>query len=112
MKETKELQLVQQATTAEIKQNIADIGVKTQEQAERTLLQELHIDGGTRTSYRAIVTMHVGESGCYPATGHGCDSIDNIGPVSSSICANYNVCIRSKDEGGRVHSFPVAAIGN
>ena len=40
MKETKELQLVQQATAAEIKQYVADIGVKIQEQVERTLLQD------------------------------------------------------------------------
>ena len=40
MKETKELQLVQQATVVEIKQYVIDIGVKIQEQAERTLFQE------------------------------------------------------------------------
>ena len=40
MKETKELQLVQQATAAEITQYVADIGVKIQEQAKMTLLQE------------------------------------------------------------------------
>ena len=40
MKETKELELMQQATAAQIKQYVADIGVKTQEQADRTLLQE------------------------------------------------------------------------
>ena len=40
MMETKELQLAQQTTTAEIKRYVADIGFKIQEQAERTLLQE------------------------------------------------------------------------
>ena len=39
MKETKVLQLVQQATATEIKQYFADIMVKIQEQADRTLLQ-------------------------------------------------------------------------
>ena len=40
MKETKELQLVQQTTATEIKRYVADIGFKIQEQAEKTLLQE------------------------------------------------------------------------
>ena len=40
MKETKELQLTQQTTIAEIKRYVLEIGFKIQEQAERTLLQE------------------------------------------------------------------------
>ena len=40
MRETEMLQIAQQATTAELKDEIAKIGIRIQEQSERTLLQE------------------------------------------------------------------------
>ena len=40
MRETQMLQLTQQATAAELKDEVAKIGMRIQEQSEKTLLQE------------------------------------------------------------------------
>ena len=56
IEETQSLQIAQQKTAAELKDEVMKIGFKIQEQAQRTLLQEQSSERATKIGYRAIVT--------------------------------------------------------
>ena len=56
MRELQMLQLTQQTTAAELKNEVAKIGLRIQEQSDKTLFQEQSEERTTRSNYGTVVS--------------------------------------------------------